>query len=99
MTSARPRKRSPVLWAIVTAGALLAGCQEGEKVFVTTADVDLRSGQEDDSSVVARLPEGTPVVPAGQVGSHCNSCWKVSTPQGTGWVYTRYLTTREAGEP
>jgi hypothetical protein len=51
----------------------------------------LRSGQDDDSSIVARIPKGTIVTPIGQTGSHCNACAKVDTPQGVGWLYTYYL--------
>ncbi|MBV9863517.1 MAG: SH3 domain-containing protein [Alphaproteobacteria bacterium] len=61
--------------------------------FVTTADLDLRAGEEDDSAVVARLPRGTAVTPAGTVGGEC-MCWKVYSPEGTGWVYIRYLQPR-----
>ena len=61
--------------------------------FQTVAEVALRSGQDDDSGVVAMLPKGTPVVPVGWVGSEC-VCWKVDTPQGTGWLYTRYIDLR-----
>jgi|SRR5215469_8781954 len=57
--------------------------------FVTTAEVNLRSGLEDETSVVAVLPEGTPVVPVG-IGSECK-CWKVTSPAGVGWLYTSYI--------
>lgn len=58
--------------------------------FVTNAEVALRRTEEDESSVVAMVPEGTPVVPVGSTGGEC-MCWRVTTPQGTGWVYNRYL--------
>ena len=64
--------------------------------FVTTAEVNLRSGLEDETEVVAVLPEGTPVVPVG-IGSEC-VCWKVASPQGVGWLYTRYIAGRQADE-
>jgi len=71
---------------------LLAGCAPDRPAeFFTNADVELRSGQGEEATVVAMLPRGTPVVPAGWVGSECRSCWKVETPQGKGWVYTRFL--------
>jgi uncharacterized protein YraI len=66
--------------------------------FATTTEVSLRAGQEDDTRIIAVLPQGTPVVPAGVVGSEC-PCWKVATPAGTGWVYTRYLALRSYAEP
>jgi hypothetical protein len=84
---------------IVAAGVMLGGCFDRSTAFVlfphsqfvTVADVDLRSGQHDDSSVIARLPKGTVVTPIGQMGSECSSCWRVDSPQGVGWLYTYYL--------
>ena len=85
---------------VLVAGLLLAGCFDRftqlalfpHSQFVTTADIDLRSGQDDESSIVAHLPRGTVVTPIGQVGSHCTAaCWRVDTPQGIGWLYTAYL--------
>ncbi|HML11262.1 MAG TPA: hypothetical protein VK432_10405 [Stellaceae bacterium] len=84
---------------VLAAGLLLAGCFDNftqlalfpHGQFVTTNDVDLRSGQDDESSIVAHLPKGTVVTPIGQTGSECNSCWRVDTPQGIGWLYDRYL--------
>jgi hypothetical protein len=84
---------------VIAAGMLLTGCFDKftalvffpHSQFVTIADVNLRSGQDDESSVVARLPKGTIVSPIGQSGSECNECWRVSTPQGIGWVYTYFL--------
>jgi hypothetical protein len=64
---------------------------------VTTAEVSLREGLEDETPVIAVLGEGTPVVPVGIIGSEC-PCWKVATPAGTGWVYTRYLAPRSFAE-
>ena len=84
---------------LVVAALVLGGCFDRfmplvlfpHSQFVTLYDIDLRSGQEDESSVVARLPKGTVVTPIGQMGSECSSCWRVDTPQGIGWVYIRYL--------
>jgi uncharacterized protein YraI len=64
--------------------------------FVTTAEVNLRSGMEDETSVVAVLPAGTPLVKV-IVGSEC-TCWKVAAPQGTGWLYRSYIAMREPPE-
>jgi hypothetical protein len=87
------------LAVVVTAGVLLGGCFDKSTAFVwfphspvvTIADVDLRSGQDDESAVVARLAKGTVVSPIGQAGSECNSCMRVDTPAGVGWLYTRYV--------
>jgi hypothetical protein len=84
---------------VVAAGLLLAGCFDRfsqltlfpHSQFVTVDDIDLRSGQDDESSIVAHLPKGTIVTPMGQVGSEANATWRVDSPQGIGWVYTRYL--------
>ena len=84
---------------VIAAGLMLGGCFDRSTAlvffphsqFVTLADVNLRSSQDDDSSIVARLPKGTVVTPIGQSGSECNSCWRVDTPQGAGWLYTYYL--------
>ena len=86
---------------VITAGMLLTGCFDKTTALVwfphsqlvTIADVDLLSGQDDESAVVARLAKGTVVTPIGQSGSHCNSCVRVDTPEGVGWLYTRYVTT------
>ena len=92
-----PRKL-PIVF-MLAAGLLLGGCFDRftslvlfpHSQFVTIADVDLLSGQEHESSVVAHLAKGTVVTPIGQMGSECNSCWRVDSPEGIGWVYTRYL--------
>jgi len=93
-----PRARFSVAF-VIAAGVMLGGCFDRSTAlvffphsqFVTVADVDLRSGQDDESSIVARLPKGTIVTPIGQSGSECNACWRVDTPQGVGWLFTRYL--------
>jgi hypothetical protein len=85
---------------VIAAGMLLTGCFDKATALVwfphsqlvTIADVDLRDGQDDESPVVARLSRGTVVTPIGQSGSHCNSCVRVDTPDGVGWLYTRYVT-------
>jgi hypothetical protein len=87
---------------IPVAALMLAGCAIMQSdmttaKFQTVAEVALRSGQDDEASVVAMLPKGTPVVPVGWVGAEC-MCWKVDTPQGTGWLYTRYLDLRRLDE-
>jgi uncharacterized protein YraI len=91
--------RSILYRAILVAGLLLTGCAADLQTakFQTVAEVALRSGQDDESSVVAMLPKGTPVVPVGWVGAEC-MCWKVDTPQGTGWLYTRYVDLRRLDE-
>jgi len=86
---------------VIAAAMLLTGCFDKATALVwfphsqlvTIADVDLLSGQDDESPVVARLAKGTVVTPIGQSGSHCNSCVRVDTPDGVGWLYTRYVTT------
>ncbi|HWB48960.1 MAG TPA: hypothetical protein VG651_07610 [Stellaceae bacterium] len=84
----------------VAAGIALGGCFDRATAlvwfphaqFVTIADVDLHASQEEDATgVVARLAKGTVVTPIGQAGSDCNSCMRVDTPSGIGWLYTRYL--------
>jgi len=87
------RNRIAKLFGITATAALLAGCAHDQvSQYFTNNTVALRSSQEDDAEVVAWLPKGMQVVPDGVVGSHANSTWKVDTPMGTGWVYTRYLT-------
>jgi uncharacterized protein YraI len=90
--------RSSLYRAISVAALMLAGCAIMQPdmttaKFQTVAEVALRSGQDDESSVVAMLPKGTPVAPVGWVGAEC-VCWKVDTPQGTGWLYQRYIDLR-----
>lgn len=87
------KKRLATLLGMTGVVALLAGCAPHQQVsrYFTRDDVALRSGQEDGAPIIARLPKGTEVVPVGVVSSHSNSTWKVDTPMGTGWVFTRYL--------
>ena len=93
-----PPAKSRIPFALAV-GLLLAGCFDRfpqlalfpHSQFVTTADINLRSAEDDGSSIVARLPKGTAVTPIGQVGSECGACWRVDTPQGVGWVYTVQL--------
>lgn len=63
--------------------------------WVTTAEVTLRAGQDDEARPVALLPRGTPLVPIGIVGAECD-CWKVDSPAGSGWLYTRYIASRSS---
>jgi hypothetical protein len=82
---------------VVLAGAVLSGCAPTSIAqYFTNQDVALLSGQGEDSSVVAWLPRGTPLIPAGQVNSHGMPNWKVETPMGTGWVFTRFIDMRLA---
>ena len=87
------KKRLATLLGMTGVVALLAACAPHQQVsrYFTRDDVALRSGQEDGAPIIARLPKGTEVVPVGVVSSHSNSTWKVDTPMGTGWVFTRYL--------
>jgi hypothetical protein len=65
--------------------------------FETISEVALRASEEDESRVVAVVPEGTPVVLAGTTGGECN-CVRVATPQGVGWVYARSIDLRPFAE-
>jgi hypothetical protein len=76
---------------IIAGGFPLAGCFDYQNSeFTTNQDVALRAGQADDARVTATVPRGTPVERLGWVGGECE-CWLVATPNGVGWVYTRYL--------
>lgn len=57
-------------------------------LVVATAGLNLRAGPSDNAPVRMSLPGGTPVHIAGpDIGG-----WRpVSTPYGSGWVYSRYL--------
>jgi uncharacterized protein YraI len=90
-----PLQKEKNVRAAILSLLLVAGCTGTPHArYFTSADIALRAGQDDESHVIARLPRGTEVTPAGQVGSECSACWKVKTPAGTGWVYTTYLTAR-----
>ena len=98
MAHATTRKpgRSVAGPALILAALLLGGCVDYAKSeFTTNTDVALRFTQADDSAITARVPRGTPVERLGWVGAEC-ACWLVSTPEGIGWVYTRYLDLRLA---
>jgi hypothetical protein len=76
---------------VAFAGLLLGGCVDyASSEFMTNQDVALRLTQADDSTITARVPRGTPVERLGWVGGECE-CWLVATPNGVGWVYTRFL--------
>ena len=85
---------------VLAVGLMLAGCLDRvpelatlfpHSQFVTTDDINLRSSQDVDSSIVGRVPKGTIVTPVGRTGSECHACWEVNTPEGTGWVSTVFL--------
>ncbi|HEV8031922.1 MAG TPA: SH3 domain-containing protein [Stellaceae bacterium] len=91
------RRLATVAFTVIACG-LLAGCLTPPLAtlvappvynFVTTDEIALRDGAEDESPVVAILPKGTPVAPVG-VNSEC-VCWKVEALGHTGYVYNRYL--------
>ena len=91
-------RRLPAVAFTAMACGLLAGCLTPPLAtlvappvynFVTTDEIALRDGAEDESPVIAILPKGTPVAPVG-VNSECN-CWEVDALGHTGYVYTRYL--------
>ena len=94
MLPTRPR----IAFALTT-GLLLAGCIDRlpqlavfpHSQFVTTNDINLRSQQDTDSSILARVPKGTIVTPVGRTGSEYHACWEVDTPEGTGWISTVFL--------
>ena len=96
--SAMPAARFRIAFA-AAAVLPLAGCFDvfpqlalfPHAQFVTITDVDLRSGQDAETSIVGHLPKGAIVSPIGQAGSEANATWRVDSPQGIGWVYTRYL--------
>jgi hypothetical protein len=91
-------RRLPAVAFTIVACGLLAGCLTPALEtlvrppiynFVTTDEIALREGAEDESPVIAMLPKGTPVAPVG-VNSEC-VCWEVEALGHTGYVYTRYL--------
>lgn len=90
--------RPPAPFAIPGTGIMVPAPDFTRANFVTTAEVGLRSGQEEEEPVIAVLPEGTPVVLAGTTGSEC-LCEKIATPFGVGWVNTRYVGLRPFAPP
>jgi hypothetical protein len=97
--TARRIGRSILGGAAIAGALLLGGCVNyATSEFTTNADVALHLSQADDSSITARVPRGTPVERLGWVGGECE-CWLVSTPNGIGWVYTRYLDLHLADSP
>ena len=77
-------------FSMLAALLLLAGCAGYTQAdFVTNQPVDLHLSQENNATVTAHVPRGTPVQRL-WVGSECE-CWLVTTPYGAGFVYTRYL--------
>jgi hypothetical protein len=90
--AARSTGRSLVAAATIAAGLALAGCGPADNSrLVTNIDgVQLHSLLDENGPVTAVLPKGTPVERLGTLSSSCE-CYLVSTPEGVGWVYTRYL--------
>lgn len=85
--------------ALSLAALLLGGCVDyANSEFATNQAVALHLTQAEGSPVTARVPRGTPVERLGWVGDQCE-CWLVSTPDGVGWVYTRYLDLHLADSP
>ena len=106
---ARPTAIRLIQGAILLLGGTLAGCGEPYTLqplfrttdnpqFVTVATVALRSGEEDEDSVVAIVPKGTLVRPVDEVAKEAVMQMKVEAPQGTGWVYNRFIALREPPE-
>jgi uncharacterized protein YraI len=56
--------------------------------YLLTSALHLRSGPSVESTVVGTLPSGTQVQ---ATGSQQGGWWEVQTPDGTGWVSSRYL--------
>ena len=106
---ARPKVTALIRGTTLMVGFFLAGCGNGYDLqplfrttntpqFITVADVEMRSGQEDEDSVVAVIPKGTVVEMVNEVAKETMMEMKVSAPQGTGWVYNRYIALREPPE-
>ena len=85
--------RPPAPFEVPFTGLVVPTPDFANAPFETNAQIALRSGEDDESSVVAVVPEGTPVVPVGTTGGEC-MCTRVTTPQGTGWVYNRDIAQR-----
>lgn len=92
-------RRSAVRSALGIAGLLLVGCAgPGTPEFTTNQEVALHLTQSAESPVTARVPRGTLAEPLGWVGDQCE-CWLVTTPNGTGWIFNRYLDMHLADSP
>jgi hypothetical protein len=106
---ARPTATVLICGVLAMAGGALSGCGEPytlQPLFRTTNnpqffvvdDTPLRSGEDDEASVVAIVPRGTLVEPEGEFSKEAQLEMKVSTPQGNGWVYSRFVRMREPPE-
>jgi hypothetical protein len=80
--------RPPAPFEVPFTGMVIGNPDFAHAPFETVAETVLRSGEEYETSVVADLPEGTPVVPVGTTGGEC-MCTRVTTPLGTGWISNR----------
>ena len=87
---ARRAVRSGLAAGLSLAALLLGGCMPYDQggSFTTNAQVALRAWDTDDAPITAVVPKGTPVSRLGWVSGRS---WLVSTPNGNGFVYTRYL--------
>jgi uncharacterized protein YgiM (DUF1202 family) len=56
--------------------------------YAVTAPLHLRTGPGVNSSIIATLPPGMQVL---ATGSQQGAWWEVQTPEGTGWVSSRFL--------
>lgn len=83
----------PAPFEIPYTGIMVPAPDFANAKFETIAEVALRSSQEDESRVVAMLPEHTPVVLAGTTGGEC-TCVRVATPEGVGWLYSQSIDLR-----
>ena len=88
----------PAPFAIPGTGLMVGTPDFANAHFATIAEIGLRLGQDEESEVIATVPEGTPVVLAGVTGSEC-LCEKIATPLGVGWVNTRFVGMRSFAPP
>jgi len=86
--------RPPAPYEVPYTGMVIGGPDFAQAPFETVTETELRSGEEYESSVVAVLPEGTPVVTVGTTGGEC-MCTRVATPLGVGWISNRYFQHRQ----
>ena len=56
--------------------------------YAVTSPLRLRTGPGVNNTIIATLPAGSQVQ---ATGSQQGDWWEVQTPQGTGWVGSRYL--------